>query len=165
MAKKPTSKTDKGIKGCKQGELIINLFTQLDNNDIKGSIVDMKSAVRKELDEMSKNTSYLQWQQVKSMISEYGNDGAISGVIYKEFDDYVDRKCKGVRLSKLIGDRLKELYKEFMSTDEKGNRIYDVKETSSATKIKMISKINKEFDKIQEKCVSLYTELSNREGL
>ena len=165
MANKSTSKSAGGIQDPEAGKIILNLFSKLDSNDIDGSIVSMKKDTLSKVKGLGASTSFQDWQRVKEMIEDYGSDQAISSAVYDDFHTHVEKKISGVRLSKLIGDRSKGLYSEFMKTDDKGEKVYNVLETSSTKKSKMIAKINKKFDKIEQDCVSLYTELANREGL
>ena len=165
MAAKKKAKSGAANAAVNHGDTVVNLFTALDGGKIKTNVMEEVEAVKKEIADSKTVVSYQEWGDCIAALEGYGKDGKISSIVYSTFHDLFTKKRTGVRLSKLVNDRLKGLYNEFMSKDDNGERVYNVVETNAKTKAKMIVKVNKEFDKVEEKLKSLYADLSNRSDL
>lgn len=96
--------------------------------------------------------------------------GAFQHIFINNVLSVLKGKLTGVRLSKVIGDRLKGFSKEFNRKeldpkDGENKRVYDIVENNKKTKAKMITLTNKTLDKIESDLQKLYEKLSEREDL
>ena len=65
--------------------------------------------MKEEIAESKTVVSYQEWGECIAALEAYGKDGKLSSIVYGEFHDLFTKKRTGVRLSKLVNDRLKGL--------------------------------------------------------
>ena len=160
MAAKKKSKSGDANSVSNHGETVVALFKDLDNGKLKVSFKADVEATEKEIKSAKTLNNYNDWVAALATIEEYGDDGKFSGACYATFQKLFNSKIKGIRLSKLVGDRLESIRKEFLRKDDDDNRIYDVVEPNAEKKQKMIDKVNTEMDKIEKSCIKLFAELA-----
>lgn len=143
-------------------ETIVKLVSDVEKNQFKGTLEDVVKEWKKSLSD-SKYT-YDEYVAASKELSGYKVEGTLQYWYEKEVVSVITQKQTGVRLSKVIGDRLKDFVKEFNSKDGK-ERKYKIIENNPKTKKKMIDLTNNTLDKIEQDLIKLYTKLSNREDI
>ena len=145
-------------------ELVTEIMNPLVDNSFSGEIKDLVSNFKKSLEKG--DYSYTDYVAAESQLSSKTYKGTSKHIYEKDILTIIKRKQTGVRLSKVIGDRLKKFSKDFNSKDKiTKKRIYDIVENNQKTKSKMINLTVKTLDKVEQDLLKLYKQLSNREGL
>ena len=145
-------------------ELVTDIMNSLADNSFSGEIKDLVSDFKKTLSDGG--YSYTDYVAADLQLSSKTYTGMSKHIYETQILTIIKQKQTGVRLSKVIGDRLKKFSKDFNSKDKiTKKRIYDIVENNQKTKSKMINLTVKTLDKVEQDLLKLYKQLSNREGL
>ena len=139
------------------------VMNYIDSNSFDGSLKDFLSDWKKAL--TGGSYSYSDYVDAEAALTSMKFKGVSQHIFETEVLTIIKKKQTGIRISKIIGDKLEAITKDFNSKDKDGNRIYDIVENNTNMKSKMVQHTVKTLDKVESDLHKLFDRLNKREGL